>query len=103
MKKPTKKQVIGAAVTAASFIPAVRVGRIALGVGKVAARTTVGKAAVKKVVGSKAGTIAKKELTRHAAMLRKFGNDRAADIGRTASNKYGRAADAALRLAKKYK
>lgn len=49
MKKPTKKQVIGGALFAASFIPAVRIGRAALAVGKVAARTTVGKKAVKKI------------------------------------------------------
>lgn len=49
MKKPTRKQVIGGALFAASFIPAVRIGRTALAVGKVAARTTVGKKAVKKI------------------------------------------------------
>ena len=35
MKKPTKKQVIGAALFAASFIPAVRGARLAMGAAKI--------------------------------------------------------------------
>lgn len=41
-------------------------------------------------------------LKEHAQMLKKVGSDRASSIGKSASNKFGRAGDEALRLAKKH-
>lgn len=52
-----------------------------------------------KAVGS---SIRTQVLREHAGMLKKVGAERATSIGRTASNAFGKAADTALRLAKKY-
>lgn len=46
-------------------------------------------------------SVRSRALREHADMLKKVGSDRAKDIGGRAANKFGRAADAALRKAQK--
>lgn len=65
------------------------------------AQSSVGKA-LKKKAGDYVGNIHADELKLHANMLKKVASERASTIGNAAASRFGRAADAARRLAREY-